>query len=310
MLIGDESNQNNPSKNLGNRGDVVKEASIKTFQKDVLEQSMNVPVIVDFWAPWCEPCKQLGPILEKLVVGYAGKVRMVKVNVDENQAIASQLQVQSLPTVYAFKEGRPVDAFMGSIPESEIKTFLKKVVGDVQSNIEILIDQANGLFENENYEEALSLFQNILVEDKANLLATAGILRCYLELGEDEEAKKKLDLLPRDMLEKPEISAISSSLELKQITSNKGSADEISALEKALLSDSKNSKLLFDLSLACYAAGEREKAVDALLKIITYEPKWNDDAARKQLIKFFDVFGEKDNLTISGRSRLSAILFS
>ena len=304
MLIGQAAGQAAPAAT-----DLIKDSDTANFVADVIEASQTTPVIVDFWAPWCGPCKTLGPIIERLVKQYAGKVKLVKINVDENQELAAQFRVQSIPAVYAFKGGRPFDGFMGALPESQIKQFMERLVGG-GSPLDDALAEADTLAKEGHHDEALAIYQEILGQDPANVKALGGALRAYIALGQDDLARQLIAKLPAQIKNSAEIQGAQAALDLKAQTADKGNAADVAALEAKVAADPKDMQTRLDLAMARFGAGERERAVDDLLGMIKEDRKWNDEAARKQLVKFFDAFGPADPLTRSGRRRLSGILFS
>lgn len=290
--------------------DLIKDTTTATFIADVIEASKSVPVLVDFWATWCGPCKQLGPILEKVVRESKGAVRMVKVDVDRNQDLAMQLRVQSVPMVYAFKDGRAIDAFVGAQSESQIKAFVARLTAgqmpEGPSTAE-LIAEALALLAEGDTETAAQAFQQVLAEEPENAAAVAGLLRCLITAGDVEGAKRSLAHLPETLARQPEIAAVRSALELAEQANAAGPTAD---LRRRLSDNPDDLQVRFDLAMAYYATGEHEAAVDELLEIFRRNRAWNDDAARKQLVKFFEAFGPKHPLTVSGRRRLSSLMFA
>jgi len=288
--------------------ELIKDTDTAGFMADVIEASQSTPVVVDFWAPWCGPCKQLTPIIERLVKQYAGKVKLVKINVDENQELAAQFRVQSIPAVYGFKGGRPVDGFMGAVPESQIKQFIERLSGG-GSPIDEALAAADGLMKEGQNDEALEIYKEVLSQDPAHVKALAGALRCYLALGQDDLARDLIEKLPAQIKNSPDIQGVQAALDLKAATANTNTA-ELDALVAKVAADPKDMQARLDLAMARFGAGDRETAVEDLLAMIKADRTWNEQAARTQLVKFFDAFGPTDPLTRSGRRRLSAILFS
>jgi putative thioredoxin len=288
-------------------GEVVKDTTTASFKADVIDASVTVPVIVDFWASWCGPCKQLAPLIEKVVRSYGGKVRLVKVNVDENQAISAQLRVQSLPTVLAFRDGQPVDGFVGAQPESAIKAFVDRLVADdAEVGLGELVKSADELLEQGDLQGAAEIFATVLQEDRSNAEALAGLASCYLRSGDASRAKQTLALVPPD---KREV-AVVRSVEAAILLAEKGSASgDLAALQRRLDDNPEDHQARFDLAVGLAASGERGEALDLLLDLVRIDAKWNDEAARKQLLQFFDAWGPKEPLVTDGRRRLSSILF-
>ncbi len=288
-------------------GDVIKDSDSQNFMADVIEASAQVPIIVDFWAPWCGPCKQLGPMLEKLVRQAGGMVRLVKINVDENQEIAAQLRVQSIPMVYAFKDGRPVDAFSGALPESQLKTFIDKLLDGAKPPLEAALDEAQALLDGGDAESAAALYRQIQAEDPGNDAAIGGVLRATLAMGDKDTVSQIIEALPPEVLAKAEVAAAVSAFELSQQTEESGDVSELKALVDAKPDDH---QARLDYAVALFGNGRNEEAIDELIEIIRQNRTWNDEAARKQLLKMFEALGPTHELTVSGRRQLSSVLFS
>ncbi len=289
--------------------DLIKDTTTDSFIADVMEASKTTPVIVDFWAPWCGPCKQLGPMLEKLVKQYGGKVKLVKINVDENQELAMQFRVQSIPAVYGFKDGRPVDGFMGALPENQLKQFIERLTGGGGSPIDEALSEAEAMLQAGEKDDALALYQEVLDQDPANVKALAGIMRTHLALGQEQAARDLLAKLPEQAKNAAEIASVRATLELQDQAANSNVA-EIQGLEAKVAADPKDMQARFDLAMARFGAGDKQQAIDDLLEMVRKDRKWNEEAARKQLVKFFEAFGPTDPMTLQGRRKLSAILFS
>lgn len=289
-------------------GDIVKDATTATFKVDVLDASRSVPVIVDFWAAWCGPCKQLTPLIEKIVRSYRGKVRLVKVNVDENQAVSAQLRIQSLPTVYAFRDGQPVDGFVGVQPESTIKAFVDRLVADdAEIGIAEVLKTGEELLEQGDLQGAAEIFASILQEEPTNADALAGLASCYMKSGDLVRAKQTLSLVPPDKRELPNVKSIEAALFLSEKSAGTGELDE---LKTRVVRNPNDLQARLDLAVALGAGDDRQEALELLLDLIRTDRKWNDEAARKQLLQFFDAWGPKEPLVAEGRRRLSSILFS
>ena len=287
---------------------LIKDVGIQDFAAEVLDASMQVPVLVDFWAPWCGPCKQLTPILEKLVKASNGAVRMVKVNIDQNQEIARQLRIQSIPTVYLFKNGQPVDGFMGALPESEIKAFLAKWAGPAgPSPVAEVLEAAKAALEGGDVAAAAQAYAAVLQESPGEVAAVAGLARCYMTAGDLKRAEETLALTPPEARNAPEIVSVQAMVSLAK---DAGTAGDPAALRARLAENPKDHGARYDLAMALTARGDREGAVDSLLEIIRADRKWNEEAARKKLLTLFEAFGADDPVTMAGRRKLSALLFS
>jgi putative thioredoxin len=295
----------------GASGPYIKDTSLETFGVDVLEASRKVPVIVDFWAPWCGPCKTLGPQLEKAVNAAGGAVKMVKVNIDENPEIAQQLRIQSIPTVYAFKNGQPVDGFMGAIPESQIRTFVEQLTGGSHGghdHAEEVLAAAEEAFNAGDVTMAAQAYAHVLQDEPGHPKAVAGLARCYLKSGDLERAKTTLQLVRPDGAGDEAIRAIEAELKLREQAASK--AGETDALRAKLEADPKDHQARYDLAMALDAAEDREGALNELLEIVRRDRKWNEEAARKHLVTLFEAMGPTDQRTIDARRKLSSILFS
>ena len=291
-----------------NAADLIKDATDESFEQDVLLASRDTPVIVDFWAPWCGPCKQLGPTIEKVVKEAKGAVKLVKINIDENPHFASQLRVQSIPAVFAFKGGRPVDAFLGAVPESQIRTFVKKLGGDAgPSPIDQALEQANAALAANDLPTAQDIFGQVLEHEPTNAKAAAGLAKIFVALGQLDDAKALLDSLTPDAKRDPEVEAAQAALDLAQ-QAPKG-VDVAPMLEK-LAHNPKDHQTRLDLATALFAGGQQEAAIDQLLELYKLDRNWNDGAARAQLVKFFEALGNTNPLTVQGRRRLSSLMFA
>jgi putative thioredoxin len=288
-------------------GDVVKDGTTQSFNADVIQASMTVPVLVDFWAPWCGPCKQLTPALEQAVRRSGGRVRLVKINIDKEQALASQLRVQSVPTVYAFVQGRPVDAFVGAQSESQIAAFVDRLLKMMGSPLEGALEQGQALLAGGDARAAAELFQRILREEPHNAKAVAGLIRARVALGDLKAARKALEGLPPTVVNDPAVAQAVSAVDLAEQAK---SAGNVADLRKRLEAVPHDHQLRFDLAQALYARQHVEAAIDELLRIVGADRTWNDEAARKQLVKIFDALGPSHPLTLQSRRRLSSILFS
>jgi putative thioredoxin len=291
----------------------VKNGSTATFMADVIDASREAAVVVDFWAPWCGPCKQLGPVIEKAVRDSRGKVRLVKINVDENQELAAQMRIQSIPAVYAFKDGRPVDGFVGALPESQVKQFVQRLVtaagaagaADPVAEALALAKEAAAAGD---HARAANIYTQILEHEPGNVDALAGLTRAAVAKKDFAKAKQYLAQVPKGQAAHAEIAAARAALELAETGAK--AAGAMGELKARVAKDAADHAARYDLAAALFAAGEREQAIDELLELIRRDRAWNEEAARKQLLKFFEAIGLTDPLTVAARRRLSAILFS
>ena len=294
-----------------NSGDLIKDVNEDTFMTDVVEASQEVPVIVDFWAPWCGPCKTLGPMLEKAVLASKGAVRMVKVNIDDNQAIAAQLRVQSIPTVFAFHKGQPIDGFQGALPNSEIDAFVGKVVEtggvDGSGGLSDALDSAEEMLEEGAAGDAAQVFSAIIEEDNQNVKAYSGLARAKLSLDDIEGAEAVLNGVPAEISENSEIEAVFAKIALARQMLAVGPLLE---LEAAVTSDPADNKARFEYSQALYAADKLTEAVAQLLELFRNDPDWNDGAAKIQLFTIFDALEANDPIVLNGRRKLSSMIFA
>jgi putative thioredoxin len=288
--------------------DVVKETTTQAFVKDVIEESRRQPVLVDFWAPWCGPCKQLTPVLEKAVKGAKGKAKLVKMNIDEHPSIPGQMGIQSIPAVIAFVNGQPIDGFLGALPESQVTAFIERLIKDrVGGEEKDLLKEADTALAEGDVTTAADIYAQVLAKDATNIQALAGLTRCYVETGAIDQAKQTLALVPQTKQNDPAVAAARAALELAEQAKSLGPAAE---LEQKVAANPLDHQARFDLAVALNAQGQRKEALDHLLEIVRRDRKWNDDGARKQLVQLFDAWGPTDEATVEGRRRLSSILFA
>ncbi len=292
--------------------DLIKDSNTARFGQDVIEASMKVPVIVDFWAPWCGPCKQLGPVLEKTVRAARGGVRLVKIDIDQNQALAGQLRIQSIPAVYAFFHGQPVDGFVGAQGETEIKRFVDRLLkqsgaGRGPSPIDQALERAQAALTQNQVGAASALYGQVLQHEPDNETALAGMIRCHLAAGDIAAAHEMFNALPAEWHGAPALASVAAALELAEQGVKAGSLSDLSA---RVAQNPNDHQARLDMAIALNAAGQREAAAEALLEIVRRDRAWNEEAARRQLLKFFDAWGPTDPQTLAARRRLSSLLFS
>ena len=286
----------------------VKDTTTQTFVKDVVEESKHQPVLVDFWAPWCGPCKQLTPVLEKAVKAAKGKVKLVKMNIDEHPAIPGQMGIQSIPAVIAFVNGQPADGFMGALPESQVIAFLERLTKDrIGGEAKDLLKAADTALAEGDAAGATELYTQLLAEDPENVPALAGLVRSHVETGALDQAKQTFAKIPEAKRNDASVGAARAALELAEQAKTLGPVTE---LEQKVAANPLDHQARFDLALALNGKGQRLDALEQLISIVRRDRKWNDDGARKQLVQFFDAWGPTDEATIEGRKKLSSILFS
>ena len=291
--------------------DLIKDGTEQSFMQDVIEMSQTVPVIVDFWAPWCGPCKTLGPALEAAVTAAGGDVKMVKVNVDQNQGIAGQLQIQTIPTVYAFWEGKPVDGFQGAVPGSEIQAFVARVAamggGVEDGGLADAVIAAQEMLAEGAAEDAAQTFAAVLEEEPANVGAYVGLVQSHLALNDLEQAEAILNGAPVEISQAPELESVHAQLELAKQAANAGPLDELKA---AVDADADNHQARLELATALHAGGDAEAAVEQLLELFRRDRDWNDGAAKAQLFTVFDALPANDPVVLNGRRKLSSLIFA
>ena len=288
-------------------GDIIKDSDTNNFSTDVIDQSTNIPVVVDFWAPWCGPCKQLSPTLDKLAREYGGKIQLVKINVDENQELATQMRVQSIPMVVAFKDGQPADGFAGALPESQLRQFFEKLTGSEGSPIEQALEKASMMVANGDTQNAAEIYSQILAQDPINAASHAGVAKCLIEAEGIEKAQAYLKGLDADILNKEEVKSVLAAIDLEHASTD---TEETDSLRQKLDTRPDDPQLRYDLAIALYGDGCSEEAINILVELVKTHKTWNEEAARAQLLKIFEALGHSDPITIEGRRKLSVVIFS
>ena len=288
-------------------GDLVKETTTESFRQDVVAESARQPVLVDFWAPWCGPCKQLTPVIEKAVKAAGGKVKLVKMNIDDHPQIAGQLGIQSIPAVIAFQRGQPVDGFMGALPESQVKQFIERLVGPVEGTSAAAMEQAEAALTEGDFETSAQLFAAVVGAEPENLVAIAGLSKSLLSLGDIEQAKEVLATAPSGAEKNAAIAGAQAAIDLAEQAAELGDLTQLAARVAA---NAEDHQARLDLAMALNAHNKRTEAADALLEIIRRDRHWNEDGARKQLVQFFEAWGPMDPSTLNARRKLSSVLFS
>jgi putative thioredoxin len=291
----------------GADADLIKDSTTKDFMRDVIEASREVPVLVDFWAPWCGPCKQLTPILEKAVRAAKGAVRLVKLNIDDHPQIPGQMGVQSIPAVFAFQDGKPVDGFMGALPESRVADFIARLLGDSAGDTAADLEAAEAALAAGDLNTAAQMFGEVLQKDRENAQSLAGLAKCYIKTGDLTRAEQTLALVSPAKADSAPVASARAALELARKAPSTG---DIEGLRAKLAANPQDAQSRFDLALALNAKGDRNGALEELLALVAKNRSWNDDAARKQLLQLFDAWGVSDPATIAGRQRLSSLLFA
>jgi putative thioredoxin len=291
-------------------GDLVKDTTTALFKADVIDASKQALVLVDFWADWCQPCKQLTPLIEKVVTSYKGKVRLVKLNVDQHPSIPGQLRIQSLPTVYAFRDGKPLDGFMGAQPETAIRAFIDRLLGEeTAADLDAALVEADKAFDSGDLQTAAEIYAGVLQEDGQNVAAICGLARCYLKSGDVARAEQTLGLVPPDKQNAGPVTSVKAAIDLAKRGAS-GNGVDTAALEAKVAANPADHQARIDLAMAFASAGDKEKALDQLLESFRRDKNWNEQAARKQLVQLFDAWGPKDPATMDGRRRLSSLMFS